>query len=50
MRRRTGKERERRPQVELTAGEVELTGGRKALQMLLQWLLGPRLLLSPRGS
>lgn len=44
-----GREGEGRTQMELTAGEVELIGG-KAPQMLLRWLLSPRLLLSPRGS
>ena len=44
-----GREGELRTQMELTAGEVGLIG-RKALQMLLRWLLGPRLLLSPWGS
>lgn len=44
-----GREGECRTQMELTAGEVELFG-RKAPQMLLRWLLGPRPLLSPRGS
>lgn len=41
-----GREGERRTQMELTAGEVELIG-RKAPQMPLRWLLGPGLLLSP---